>query len=278
MERGEKGGMVLDNSDSAEDVVPGDGGAIDTEIAAIEKDNHVVDVEGGDANPDGGREIPQDGEVDEGETIEANPKGEEPGVQDQNRVVADEIIKAVKASFPIPEKVADTVKPMTEEQWVSLEQEWGQPRQTIQKITSQNVQVVNKLIDYIDSKFSKIEVGEAIQNLSKDPGFTDAGRYKDSITDFLSDYEQKHWSNPALLKKAVIYSRGLNANKNVQRARVETERNKKIAGAARPSSPSGGMRRVAAPALTGAHKEVAAIMGSESEYQKFRSRPSRTIE
>lgn len=271
LERGERGGVVLDGS--AESSETGD---IDAAIKTNQEANQVVDVKSGATDTDGGTEILEDGTVD-GETQEqVDPNGEGAGKEDPNQL---ESFKAdIKAEIAkLTEKPVEQ-KPMTDEDWAKLEQSVGAPRQTIEFFTNQSVKVVNKMMDYIDSKFAKFEVGDAIANVGKEVGFSDATRYRNEINEFLGDYDTKHWSNPALIKKAVIYARGLNAGKNLTKARTDLERNKKIAGPARPASPATGMKRTSAPALSGAHKEVAAIMGNEAEYNKFRTRPSRTIE
>lgn len=275
MERGERGGVVLDGGEE-----PVEKGAIDAAIDQTNQENDkVVDESGGTADTDAGAEIPKDGEdaeASEGEVVEGS---ESPGTKVNPELAAfKEEIKAELAKLAPPPAVAAEVKPLTEEQWVKLEEEWGQPRQTIQRITNQNVKIVKNLTEYIDAKFAKLEVGEAIQEFSKTPGFTDANRYRNDIQEYLQDYEPKHWTNPALLERAVYYARGKNANANIAKVRTDAEKNKKIAGPARPSSPSSGIKRTAMPALNGAQKQAAEFMGGENEYNKFRSRPTRQIE
>lgn len=273
MERGERGGVVLDGGE------PSDGGEIDAAIKENSQVDEPINESGDAANSNAGAEVVEDGKdagAAEDEIDSASPgAGEEVAPQLDIDAIKETIRAELKGAN---EKLPEPVKPLSEEQWVKLEEEWGTPRQTIQKITNQNVQVVNKLMEYIDSKFAKIEVGDVISSVSKEAGFTDATRYRNEIKEFLGDYDPKYWANPILIKKAVTYARGLHAGTNLQKVRVDAEKNKKIAGVARPSSPSGGMKRTAMPALSGAHREVANMMGSDVEYNKFRSRPSRQIE
>jgi hypothetical protein len=274
MERGERGGVVLDGGEGTEEK-----GAIDAAIDQTNKEaNEIVDESGGATDLNAGTEVSEDGKdagETEGEVVEGS---ESPGTKVNPELAAfKEEIKAELAKLA-PVAPAAEVKPLTEEQWGKLEEDWGQPRQTIQRITNQNVQVVRKLTEYIDSRFAKLEVGDTIQAVSKEALYTDAPRYQKEIREFIQDYDPKHWSNPELIKRAVIYARGLNANANLQKVRTDTEKNKKIAGPARPSSPSGGIKRTTMPALNGAHREAANLMGSEGEYNKFRTRPSRQIE
>lgn len=277
MERTERGGVVMDSGEGAAEE-NAEGGAIESAIKADQEANKVVDVEGGATDPNAGTEVSEDGkdaEASEGEVAEGS---EGPGTKVNSELENFKTeIKAELAKLSPPAAAAE-VKPLTEEQWVKLEEEWGQPRQTIQRITNQNVKIVKNLTEYIDAKFAKLEVGEAIQEFSKKPGFTDANRYRSDIQEYLQDYEPKHWTNPALLERAVYYARGKNANANIAKVRTDSEKNKKIAGPARPSSPSSGIKRTVAPALNGAHREAASLMGSENEYNKFRTRPSRQIE
>ncbi len=279
MERGERGGAVLDGAD---DSGAEEGGVIDAAIKTHTEDNQAVDEQGGDENLNGGGEAPQVGEEGQAEEGTVLPEGEGAEVQSEKTdAVAEiqqfkaDIMKTLEEKLkPAPEPA----KPLTEEDWAHQEQEWGVPRQAIQKQINLAIRVKNEVLEAMESRFAKYELGETIQDFSKTPGYADASRYKKEITEFLKDYDTKHWNNPILLQKAVVYGRGMNAKTNLDKVRNEGERNKKIAGVARPSAPGAGARRPSAPALNGVQKEVAAMMGGESEYNKFRTRPTRTIE
>lgn len=288
MERGEKGGVVLDGgSDSVEETgneqeVAGVNSnskmeGSDASLTAIEEDNQNVDEQGGTADPDGGAKDPQVGKDDSAQEGEILEDGEIARSEGDDRIaVVEKTLKEIHEK--LNEQKPEPVKQMTDEEWAKLEQQTGAPRSTIEFFTNQNVRVVEKLTQYIDSKLAKLEFDSSINDFSRTPGFQDAVRYKKDVQDFLSAYDPKHWTNPELLKRAVIYSRGLHSGENVQRARTDSERNRKIAGAARPMAPGGSARKPATPPLTQAQREVAAMMpGGEAEYLKYRPKGGRVI-
>lgn len=268
-ERGERGGVVLDKGSD----VPG--GDTDVENSADKEIVKAVDESGGAADPDGGAAVPQDGENDGAQEVAPDEEGTLPGEEKPSEL---ETFKAEMKAEIAKLAPKEEAKPLTDEQWAAIEQQSGAPRQTIEYFTNQNVKVVHKLMDYIDSKLSKFEVNDAIAAFAKNPKFADATRYRKDIDEFLSHYDHKDWTNPALLERATHYARGKNGNANVQKARQDQERNKKVAGVARPTSPNGGQRRISAPALNPMQKEAAALMGGEAEYNRFRVRPHRTLE
>lgn len=277
MERGEKGGVVIDG-DASEPVNAGAEGAIDAEIAKINEDPEVIDEQGDKPNADGGTKVLEDGKVDGEKEGSVEEEGADTGAPEPDRLgVVEKTLEEIRAKMN--EKPQEKPQPMTNEQWENLETETGMPRRSIEFVTNQNIKVINRLTDLIESRFAKMEVGSAIDSVAKDPQFTDASRYKTEINEFLADYEPRHWTNPALIKKATIYARGLNANKNIQKVRTDQERNLKVAGAARPSSPNSGSKKPAMPALTASQREAATLMGvPEAEYSRIKSRPSRQIE
>jgi len=235
------------------------------------KGNDVVNEPAGDTDPVGGEEAGEAGKdagAPEGEA--ANAEGDpESGVAEQPfdpAAFKEDLIKEIQ------EKIAPPQAPqqLTEEQWAAKEQEFGVSRQAIQAFTQQNIKVYNAMREYVDAQFAAINKTTALQALSQEKGFTDAPRYRKEIDQFLSKFDPKVHSNPQLLKDAVIYARGLAASGNIQRARNDGERNRRIAGAARPSSPNanGGARKPAAtPSLTREQRDAASKFGmSDAEY------------
>lgn len=273
-ERGEKGGVVLDSGGAEEGAEPVEGN--DAALTPIEEVNEVVAQPSREADLNRGAETPQDGAVDSGEEGAVDESGE--GARTENQPQIKEIVdNAIKEAFANIPKPQEPTKQYTEEDWAKMESEWGMPRTAIDRVTRQNVQIVNQIMEHIDSRIAKIEFGNALETFSKQPGFTDATRYRKDIDSFLGNYDPKHWSNPQLLKMAVFYARGVNANGNVQKAMVGAERNRKISGQARPSSPGGGVRRSAMPPLTESQRQAAELMGGESEYRKFQVNGRRKI-
>ena len=268
------------NARNIEDAGEGtpEGGEEDvTPLAPIEENPEDINAQpGGDADPDGGGADPEAGADGVEKEGSLPPEGQEPGVQDNPRIEAlERELAELKAQRERPE---EKPKPFTEEEWTKAEHDWGVPRGAIDRITKQNVQVVNKIMDYIDSKMAPLLGSDVIQQVAREPGFSDATRYRNEIRDFMTEFSPQAWSNPALIKKAVVYARGVHASANVNRARGEQERNRRIAGSARPTAPSASGRRTTLPALTADQKQVAEMMGGEGQYNKFRRNGRVTIE
>ena len=171
---------------------------------------------------------------------------------------------------------------LTEEQWAAKEAEVGVPRGAIQFFTGQAMKVYNTLMQQMEARFAKFEKADQLRALSRAKGYEDAMRYPKFVEQFLSKYKPEHHANPELLKMAVVYARGMASKANVQRARVEAERGRRISGVARPSSPgssAGASRKPGAPALrplSTAQKQAAAMMpGGEAEYRKWMAKNNR---
>ncbi len=254
-----------------------DGGTNAPENATDQKvDNALNEPTGNEDLNAGGenREVPEDGGQDEGQ-VDGQEEGAESALAEGEEATPEpfdpnafkeDILKSIDEKMTPP---AAPPAELTEEQWAAKETEVGVPRQSIQFFTAQAMKVYETVMNHIEERFAKLDKVEGIRGISKEKGFEDATRYQKEIDQYLSRYHPKHHSNPQLLKDAVIYARGLNASKNIQRVRTDQDRNKKIAGPARPSSPNGG-KRVPTVALNASQRDVATKFGmSETEYQKL---------
>lgn len=187
-------------------------------------------------------------------------------------MISEMVTKSVEDAMN-KNKPAEAPAQLTEEQWSAKEQEVGVSRNAIQFFTAQSMKVWNAVQEAMDARFARFEKAEALQTLSRTKGFEDASRYQKGIDTFLSKYQPKYHSNPELLKMAVVYARGLARSGDVRRAQVSTERNKRIGGPARPSSPgssSGAARKPGAAQrpLSQSQREVMQKFGmTEKEYR-----------
>ncbi len=232
-------------------------------------------VDGGGTDPETGEEI---GKVEGAEGEEgANP---EPGpgtenltldqVRDQLRQeLRDEIMTELKQQ----QVQKEPAKEISEEEWNKHESEWGIPRSAIKNVVSRMERVVMHVMNKMDERFSRFEKGDALRSLGQQPGFNDAARYAKDVDEFLSHYDVKHHSNPELLKRAVIYARGKNMKSTVQRAAQGAERNRRIAGVARPAGSAGpiGKGMVGKRQLSAIERSAARAAGmSDDEYLKHK--------
>lgn len=266
--------MIIDGENSGkENTGPGEGAegvSNGTENETVENANTNVNESGAESDTNGtgtGGEVGETGE-ESTETV-----GQETGKDDPVLAIKAQIEELTKKlEQQINHKEPPPVKELSEAEWAAKETEWGVPRTAIQAVTSQNVYLYNKIKQDIMAEFDKrmggFEKSSALQSLAKDPKFSDAPKYAKDVDEFIKDYPAQHHSNPELLKRAVIYARGLNIGKTVSKVRNEGERNRTITGAGKPNSPNGGIRNKVVP-LTPIQKKYADSMGGEAEYRKY---------
>lgn len=245
------------------------------EVKTGKETNQDESIQGGETDPvDGGED--QETEGNGGENgAEASGEEEitksEPGVDlaklEEN--ILSKIDERMKASPPPPQ-------PITEEQWVEHETKWGIPRTAIQKNIDLAIRVKNEMKEYVDSKFATIEKDAAIQSLSKEPGFQNISSLRPGMEDFLKDYDAKNHSNPILLKKAAIYARGLSADKKIQQVRNSNEKNRQVLGRIKTGN-SDVPGKNGTQKLNDSQRQAAELMGSESEYLKYKKASKQPI-
>lgn len=229
----------------------------------------------GEADPDGGEGAGKDGE-DAGEA-----EGEVDGAEGDDKplsftrdqfsqAVAEAVQKQLADAKPANEPAA-AVKEPTEEEWAKREEEWGMPRTAIKQVGQTAMKVYDAVSKMLDERLSKFERRDSIEALSREPGFADAKALQPGIDTYMKEMgvPSRMQSDPRVLKAAAIYARGLGASKRVQKARTESEKNRKISGVARPASPGNGKGKAGATSLTPAQK-IAARMhpGGETGYIK----------
>lgn len=245
------------------------------------------DPEVNEAQPQPGEESGADGGAEGGEAREGaggdevqagTEEGKPDPVATLQATVADlqkklEDALANKPQLKAKEEAPKPPVELTEEEWAAREQALGIPRNAIKWQAKQGEYIYKAVMEGVErilnERMGGFEKSSALSKLSKETGFEDAGRYQKEVDEFLADFSPEHHSNPALLKKAVVYARGLNAKRDLSRVRSDGERNKVISGSGRPAAPSAG-NRVRITPLNLLQKQAAQLMGSEAEYNKWR--------
>jgi hypothetical protein len=262
--------------DKTEDVDPQEGeedgtkteeGAEDTDPESLPEDNADKDGQGEARDPEeGGKEDRGADEPPKGEGgAEIAPPFDPVAFEQRITKTIEEKLKPKEEEKP---------RELTEDQWAAEEERSGMTRQTIQYFGGIVDRMADKIISNIENKYggrlSKFETTSALDDLSKEQGFSDAKNHSANVSEFLNKYfDPKFHSDPGVLKSAVIHSRGLGMSKTITKIRGEGERNKKITGPGRPSSPTSGGTSSSKP-LSESQKQVAALMpGGETEYRKF---------
>lgn len=279
------------------------GGSDVAENSTIEKNNNTQPQPADTAGTDGGATDPEvgaDGGEDEG-TLPGEGEGTASELDENGNPIEGDVVNGESEPAPgalTPEQISEMVakgiqdameknKPapspeLTDEQWTAKEQEVGVDRKAIQFFTGQAMKVYNAIQEAMDARFAKFEKAEALQSLSRTKGFEDAGRFQKGVDEFLSKYQPKYHSNIELLKMGVIYARGLARSGDVRRANVNSERNKRVAGVARPASPgsASGARKpnIQGRPLNPSQKEVASKFGmTEQEYRNLQNTRGKPI-
>lgn len=252
-------------------------------------------AEGNDASDQGGEkvadgEVEQSGETDSDGREGAGKDGENAGeaegevdgaegddkpltfTRDQFQQAVAEAVQRQLAEAAPKEEAAAPAKELTEEDWAKKEEEWGMPRTAIKQVGAVSMKVFDAVSKMLDERLSRFERRDSIEALSREPGFADAKALQPGIDQYMKEMEvpSRLQSDPKILKAAAIYARGLGASKRVQKARTESEKNRKISGVARPASPGNGKGKVGGgTGLTPAQK-IAAKMhpGGEAGYIK----------
>ncbi len=266
-------GTVIDDA-----AAPAAGGKNNgTQDAINAEDNDALNEQGDDTNLDRGTADLEAGE-DAGGEEEAlpdetgNPKPGSTGplsteeVREQLRHELREEMRKEMAEQMRANQPPAPEKQISEEEWTQHESDWGIPRSAIKNTVERMTRVHDTIMKKIDERFAKFEKAESLRSLSRDPGFTDANRYSKDIDEFLSHYPAQHHSNPDLLKRAVIYSRGKNMKTQVAKARNGSERNLRIAApGGRPAAGGAPIRTGSKIALTASQRSAARAFGMTDE-------------
>ena len=232
----------------------------------------VEDGSGETGSVDGGDQ--QDQGQDQGQEQPVSGEDEIAKIREELKGVRDELQKSVEAK---KEAVQNQQKPLSDEEWARIEEQWGgMDRRQIQAITSHQLASQQQLLNSVESKFAKFEKESVLQEISREPKFTDALNHRTQINEFLKDYDPRYHANKDVLKRAIYYSRGLSMDKTIQKVQNSKERNRRITGAARPTSQSVTTTPKQTQNLTAIEKSAARAVGmSDEEYSRIKTNSNR---
>jgi len=268
----DQGGMT--EEEKADNPIPGVAGKEGDEDAAKDgKDKEIKEDaasgESGESDTDGGGEDKSDGEDTPPEEGADEEKGGGLGDLESFR---EKLLDDVKDLIKPKEEPAAPVKPPTEDEKIAIEQKYGIPYDAYQLQQNQMGLLIQKVTDMVNDRFSSFDKGNALKSLSKEKGYEDSAKYQKGVDEFLTKFDKKHHSDPEFLKMAVDASRGKSMRDEVTKAHNNGERNRRIAGAGRPSS-TGGKNGQGPRPLNALEKNVASQHRmSEDEYRKFKGK------
>jgi hypothetical protein len=258
-------------------------GAQDAEASAAA----ATESKPADAAAGAGGETAGEAGEDAGET-EAGSGEEEPGSESEpleeeqpdpvERLAASLEERFAKLEEALQGRRAEKAAPtLSDEDWANLEQTTGVGRKGHEHfagLINHGLQrLEQKLMSALGDKVNPVATDRAIDVVAGIKGFADARVLKPAINKFLAKFDAAQRSSPDLIKDAVIWARGMKASESVARAAKGAERNKTIAGAARPASPGGKGTGKAPVTLNAAQKSAAMrLPGGEAEYRKLLDR------
>ena len=198
-----------------------------------------------DLNADPENQAPGEGDGLPGEAPEegAVPEAPDPderfnSIAEENRQLKERLEKLEQGS---QQKQSEPVQ-LTEDQIQAIQEKSGLEYKSVQFMNENLAAVVYSMKQYIDSKFGATERSSAIEQFAKRPGFTDAMSLRAGMQKFLDEKipADRH-SDADVIEAAYYYAKGRGAGKAIKAAASGNERNKRIAGAGRPNSPTSGV-------------------------------------
>ena len=218
--------------EEVEDGAQDEGNQGDQEDGSIKKE--VPDTDEGGENQDTGKD---DGEADE--NLGEDEAEAEVDPRDAKLAALEKEIAEIKAGKPAanPEPAAPAAR--TEEQWNQITEETGLSRKAVEHFESGLMQLGRVLVQHFNGQFAGSAKEKLIETMSASKEYGDIKQYRTDIDDFLKMFDPTLHSRQDLLEKAYAYAKGKNSGKVVKKIMNTTERNRRIAGPARPSSPGG---------------------------------------
>ncbi len=250
----------------------------------------TLDEQGDNANAERGGENQEDGENvggeegalqnEDGESKPVKSAGFPAELREQLRQELREEMRAEMRAEMQKQNPPAPAKEISEEEWAKHEADWGIPRTAIKATVSRMERVAQHVLKAMDERFAKFEKAESLRTLSREKGFEDSMRYQKDIDEFLTQYQPQFHSNPTVLKRAVIYARGLHAKDAVTKARNGNERNLRIVQpGGRPGAGGAPVRTGSKVQLTASQKSAARSVGwTDQQYieNKFGKRKQLT--
>lgn len=233
--------------------------------------------EGGD--PQGGE--PQGGGGEGGEP-QQDPQGGEPQVDLRDAEVAD--LKTTVAKLQgrleqVGKTPASTEQPRTytAEEIAGFEEKTGMTWTGIGWVEKMFKDQEERLEKKFSKKMGSISRNSAIDELAKQPGFSDANLYRKEMQEYMDDmFDVSDHNNPRIVKSAFYNAKGQHSNKDIEKARSSSEINRKIAGGSRPASPGAAGRGSGVFKLTPIQESAAKTFGmTNEEYAKYAKKAAR---
>ncbi|RTL20760.1 MAG: hypothetical protein EKK55_17395 [Rhodocyclaceae bacterium] len=259
--------------DKGQDTGPEDEDVKDPIDPKDEKDGPEPSDSTGDDGEGKDGDVEGDGGEDTGEDSPEEGEGK-PSELDALKALLAEANKKLKAREEEEKPDATPAAPpqMTDEQWAKVQEEWGMDRRGIEKVTAQNAYLYRKIIGEVSKMMAPFHKERVIAQMEKQEEFKDIRQHLSGVDEFLANFDDDQHANEKLLALGLMYARGKGLNKAVRTAANSKERNKKIAGAARPAAPSAGAAKKPSRGLNEMERQAARLGGmTDEEYLKMKT-------
>ena len=198
---------------------------------------------GGESDLDGGKALGEAGEDGGEDADKAGVKeGEEEPVDPRDAKIAEleASIKEIRERSEKPAEKETSPKAYTETEKAEIEQRFGgAPFEQVQAFTRVIATAIGKLREEFQGQFSRTDKTTVLGELAKEKEFADIQSYMPGIDEFLKKLNPSLHGNKDILTDAYYWAKGRGLKKAVAKAVNSNEKNKRIAGPARPASPSG---------------------------------------
>ena len=231
-------------------------------------------------DPQGGE--PQGGEPQGGEAEGGEPQGGEPQVDPRDAEISTlktDVARLEGRLDQAGKTPAQDQQPRkyTDQEIAEYEEKTGMTWTGITWVEKMFKDQETRLEKKFSGQMGSISRNGAIDELAKQPGFSDVNLYRKEMQEHMDDmFDPAVHNNPRIVKSAYFNAKGQHANKDITKARNSSEFNRKIAGGARPASPGAGGRGSGSVKLTDVEESARkAFNMSAEEYAKYAKKGAR---
>lgn len=200
----------------------------------------------GDENIDGDGKDGADGKAGEKDEGEAEPEEEaELDPRDAKIAALEADIKAIKEGGPKPAAAtaAPPAKVYTEEEKAQIAERFGvQDFRTVEAFGGMVANAVMSIRQEMQGMMSQFQKDAVIGVLSKQKEYSDIMKYREGIDKYLAKFSPQYHGNEEFIKDGLAWAKGQGLRKTVAKALNNGDKNRRIAGPARPASAGGGDR------------------------------------
>jgi hypothetical protein len=215
-----------------------------TENAEGEENNNPEHQPTGDEDPKPGGKSGENGEAGEEDAGDVESEEEEiiEDPRDAKIAALEADIRAIKEGKAVAPAApaAQPAKVYTEEEKAQIAERFGvQDFRTVEAFSGMFAQGMMTIRQEFQNELSAFKKDSVISSLSKQKEFADINKYRDGIDEYLKKFSPQYHGDPETIKDGLAWAKGRGLKNSVAKAVSSSEKNRRIAGAARPAAPGG---------------------------------------